>query len=250
MSKLLRQCLLSAANAILPEKQRGRTRSCHAMLIDVFLRVLHSGMPWRVVSEVSNVDFRTANRHFLAWARSGIFERAYRSLYDLLKKPTRKFVVADTSFVKNVYGKGTVGPNPTDRGRMATKVLAVTDSRGLPIKYSFSPANKSDHKVFKDVFPLPNSVSGYDLYADKGFDSKEARKNVRSRGLNPRISRRGRKQRHEKRRRVVENLFSWLDKSRRIILRYDSTIVAYKGWTWLASARILANRLSRQIVRQ
>ena len=31
MSKLLRQCLLSAANAILPEKQRGRTRSCHAM---------------------------------------------------------------------------------------------------------------------------------------------------------------------------------------------------------------------------
>ena len=35
------------------------------------------------------------------------------------------------------------------------------------------------------------------------------------------------------------------DKCRRLILRYDKTIVAYEGWTWLACCRLAGNQAVR-----
>jgi transposase len=46
-----------------------------------------------------------------------------------------------------------------------------------------------------------------------------------------------------RRRNVVERSFSWLDKSRRLIMRYDQRVSAYEAWTLLACLRMVGARL-------
>ena len=214
MNTLLRTAVLNAAKELCPVKSTGRPRTDHAQLLDSFLAILTTGMQWRALR---GIDFRTAHRHFIHWARVGVFQLAYRNLRRLSKRKTRKgdFVAVDTTYVKSIYGRETIGPNPTDRGRMATKLLAVVERDGLPQKLAFFAANKSDHST------------------------------RRQRRCVPRIARRGSITPiwQESRRRVVERFFSWLDKSRRLIVRYDFTIAAYAAWTWLACARLVSQRL-------
>tara|TARA_B110001450_G_scaffold238444_1_gene245452 strand:+ start:163 stop:396 length:234 start_codon:yes stop_codon:yes gene_type:complete len=71
--KLVKSILLATVNAFAPPEKMGRPRTDHGLLIDTFIRVLRTGMPWR---DVRDVDFRTAHRHFILWARGGIFEKA------------------------------------------------------------------------------------------------------------------------------------------------------------------------------
>ena len=245
MSALLRNTILLVASKRFPVHKVGRPRVEHSQLLDVFSRVLWTGMPWRAVTDM---DFRTAHRHFITWARAGVFETAYRRLQRLARRRTRHgaYLALDTTFIKSVYGMDTIGPNPTDRGRMATKMVALVDQSGLPERIAFHPANVSDHKVIDGVLPAPDHARGLRMYADRGFDSKRARHLVQSHGLTPRIARRQVVEGiwFETRRRVVERFFSWLDKKRRIIVRYDATIVAYGAWTWLASCQLASRRVT------
>ena len=111
----------------------------------------------------------------------------------------------------------------------------------------FLPANVSDYKVLHSVLPLPEDEKGCKVYADKGFDSDAIRNVIQDAGFEPRIPKRGSPATpwSERRRRVVERFFGVLDKCRRLILRYDKTIVAYEAWTWLASCRIVEQHKRR-----
>ena len=187
---LLKSIVLNTASSKLPLKGTGRPRHDHTRLLDTFLLVLTSGMPWRAVT---GIDFRTAHRHFIRWARVGVFADAYRRILKLTKRRRRDgtFMALDTSFVKNVFGTDVVGRNPTDRGRLATKLVALVDDRGLPRRLGFLPANMSDHRVLPSILPLPQAPLGTRIYADKGFDSRETRRVIRSQGYAPRIGERG-----------------------------------------------------------
>ena len=140
------------------------------------------------------------------------------------------YLALDTSFVKNVFGIDAVGRNRTDRGRKATKIVALVDDQGLPHKLGFIPANISDYRVLPSVTPFPRSERGNRVYADKWFDSSAIREEIRKEGFVPRVARRRTVTTvwADRRRRVVERwFFGILDKCRRLILRYDKTIVVY-----------------------
>lgn len=243
---LMKTILLATANAMEPPAKTGRPRVDHGRLVEKFIRVLRTGMPWRAVEDV---DFRTAHRHFLRWARKGIFEKAYRRLLTLCRRKRRDgtFLAIDTTFVKNVFGTDVVGRNPTDRGKKATKMIAVVDERGLPHRLAFVPANVSDYKVIETIMPLPHEEKGCRVYADRGFDSASIRNVIHNSGFLPRVARRGSAASawSERRRRVVERFFGALDKCRRLIVRYDKTVIAYEAWTWLASCRLAEHHAER-----
>jgi transposase len=242
--KVIKTIILNIARTMVPSSKVGRPHKSHEDLLEQFLRILRTGAPWR---DVRNIDFRTAHMHFIRWARLGVFESAYQKLLRLVRRPRRdrSFLVVDTTFVKNVFGTDVVGRNPTDRGRKATKMVALVDEKGLPHRLGFVPANMSDFRTVSSVLPLPKGKRGCRFYADKGFDSNEIRQAVRQSGLLPRVPRRGTPTPAwwERRRRVVERFFGALDKNRRLIVRYDKTIDAYRGWTWLACCRLTSRHL-------
>ena len=139
-----------------------------------------------------------------------------------------------------------IGRNPTDRGRNATKVSALVDQDGLPLSLVFFPANHSDYNTVdgtlaQSIRENASIASRVPLYADKGYDSKTVRHTIQRYGYLDRVAKRGTVVHRvvNRRRNIVERFFSWLDKSRRLILRYDASIVAYEGWTWLACLRLV-----------
>jgi putative transposase len=237
--------ILCAVQKFVPTNVEGRPRSNPVDMLDFMCHILWTGAPWRSLGK----RFSTVHGTFIRWSRAHVFEIAYRALLKLERRTTSRksrFACIDSSFVKNIYGRDCVGRNPTDRGRNATKVSALVDQDGIPLSLVFFPGNVSDQRTVQETLSgAPNPARMTPLYADKGYDSKENRRIMRSFGYVDRVSRRGEVTHRlvNRRRNVVERTFSWLDKCRRLILRYDMSIVAYASWTWLGCIKLIAGRL-------
>lgn len=243
----VRTAILCAVTTLDPTSSTGRPRADPSTLLDRMMHLLWTGGPWRSLGKGHTTVFHAFSR----WFKAGVFERAYSAILRLLRRPCRRPLRAeaiDTTFVKNVYGRDCVGRNPTDRGRKATKVSAVVADDGVPVALAFFPANISDQKTVEMTLKArlaPPAPRGTALYADKGYDSAANRALVRQFGYVDCIAAR-RRVTHtvtNRRRNVVERSFSWLDKSRRLLMRFDQQLRAYAAWTLLACLRMVGARL-------
>ena len=250
MLPLVESIILATVARLLPFNATGRPRTETKELLNKMVLVLESGMSWRHLGQCTQgVDFRTVHRHFISWSRMGVFRTAYQSLIRLHSRKSRRseYHCMDSSYVKSIYGRDCIGRNPTDRGRRATKLSAIVDSSGIPISLVAFPANTSDYKTVDATLlqRLCPTQRPCPLYADKGYDSKKVRHDLSHAGYIARVSQR-RVSVHRvvnQRRGVVERFFSWLDKNRRLIVRYDAYIASYMSWTWLACCKILGKRM-------
>ncbi len=109
---------------------------------------------------------------------------------------------------------------------MNTKLHAVTDSLGRPIRFFISARQVSDYTVAR---ALVNSLPSADwLPGNRGYDADWFREALNDRGINPCIP--GRKSRDKpvrydkrryKRRNRIEIMFGRLKDWRRVATRYD-----------------------------
>lgn len=85
------------------------------------------------------------------------------------------------------------------------------------------------------------------LHADKAYDHRRCRQECRARGIAPRIARRGieSSQRLGKHRWVVERTFSWLNRFRRLTVRYERRVDLHLALTTLACAIICLRQIRR-----
>ncbi len=204
-------------------------------------------MQWRQLRP-KQVSFITVFKTMHRWIAADLFRIAYRRLLRLYARRHRpRYYCIDSSFVKNIYGTDCVGRNPTDRGRMATKVSTIVDDRGTPFALLCTPANQSDMRLLEPTLAavMAPIARGTQLYADKGYDSANNRRICHQYGLRDRIFRRRTENgpRTHARRGVVERFFSWIDKYRRLILRYEKQVVVYESMTYFASGILLQARL-------
>jgi transposase len=130
------------------------------------------------------------------------------------------------------------------------------DRRGLPISIGISAANTHDSQGLEPVvrgIPPIRSRSGprrrrpAKLHADKGYDYAHLRRWLRSRGITPRIARRGvessaRLGRH---RWVVERTVAWLGRCRRLARRYERKAEHFLAFVGIAAALICYDQLSK-----
>lgn len=148
------------------------------------------------------------------------------------------------------------GPNPTDRGKLGSKMHVVCDRNGLPISVGISGANLHDSQalvpLMRGIPPIrsrfgPRRRRPAKLHADKGYDFDHLRGWLRRRQIVPRIARRGiepsdRLGRH---RWVVERTMSWLNGCRRLHRRYERKAEHFLAFVGIASTLICFRRLIR-----
>ena len=237
------------ANRMFPSHKKGRPpKLSNEEAFDCILKVVRTGMQWRSL-QPQNTSYITVFKRMHSWIRAKVFQTAYTRLLHLYTLRRRsKFYCIDSSFVKNVYGRDCLGRNPTDRGRRATKMSVIVDDRGVMISSLFTPGNLSDVTLFESTLQqaMVPLESNSELFADKGYDSKYNKRTCVQRGLKDRIFRKrttcGRRT-HAKRG-VVERFFSWMDKFRRLIVRYEQRVVVYISMTFLACGVLLSNSFS------
>ena len=132
------------------------------------------------------------------------------------------------------------GRNPTDRGKRGTKRSLLTDGRGTPLAVVIAGANRNDHKLRRETLeslaverPAPTAEAPQHLCLDKGYDYQEPRELALEFGFTLHLRTRGEAidaKRHagaRARRWVVERAHSWLNRFRRILIRWEKKPTNY-----------------------
>jgi transposase len=123
---------------------------------------------------------------------------------------------------------------------MNTKLHAVGDALGRPVRLHLTEGQRSDFKGADVLLPdLPDTKT---LIADRGYDSKKVRKIIEDQDVAACIP--PKKNRKEqiaycettyKKRHKVENLFAKLKDWRRIAMRYDRCVHTFKSAIYIAA---------------
>jgi transposase len=135
---------------------------------------------------------------------------------------------------------------------LGTKRHIVVDRNGVPLAVAVSGANVHDSKLLEvtvdAITPLhlPGKRRGRPrrrpdkLHADKGYDYPRCRQALRRRGIIPRIARRGIEsgERLGRYRWVVERTLSWLNRFRRLKVRYERRADIHEAFLWLGCALV------------
>ena len=129
------------------------------------------------------------------------------------------------------------------RGGLTTKIHAVTDKNGLPIRLSISEGQAHDITAAKDL--LSDLSEGQIVLADKAYDAQWLRRQIEAQGAAPNIPNRTGKKWNccfskslYKDRNLVERFFNKIKYFRRIATRYDKL-----GSTYLAMVKLAAIRI-------
>ena len=128
----------------------------------------------------------------------------------------------------------------------------LTDGRGVPLGLALAGANRNDHKLMRETLeaipvlrPKPTPEEPQGLCLDKGYDYDEVRDLLAEVGFTAHIRARGEEAQALKqeagfkaRRWVVERTHSWMNRFRRVLIRWDKKVCNYLGFLHLACAYI------------
>ena len=145
-----------------------------------------------------------------------------------------------------------MGKNPTDRGKIGTKRSVLTDGGGVPVGLAVEGANRNDFKMARETIesipiarPEPTADHPQGMCLDKGYDYDEVRDLLTEFGFTAHIRARGEEAKALKqeagfkaRRWVVERTHRWMNRFRRVLIRWDKNVRHDLGFLHLACAFI------------
>jgi putative transposase len=158
----------------------------------------------------------------------------------------------DGAMTKAPLGGADTGPNPTDRAKGGVKRSMLTDGHGVPLGVAVAGANRPDMKMVEETLesipieqPVPTPERPQNLCLDAGCDYKDVRKTINAWGYTAHI-----RPRHDEahlklqipgfraRRWVVERTHSWMNRFRRLLIRWEKKSENYLALVHLACAII------------
>lgn len=214
-------------------------------MVEAIIWVMRTGAPWADLPR-RYPPYQTCHRWFQTWSSRGTI----KALHGLLARRRRQdngtegFI--DGSYVPAKRGGECVG---RCRAGNATKIMTVVDARGRPIAVSIESGARHDVSLVDLTLDEAVTRLPHKLIGDKAFDSADLAGRLRDernieliapkRGNNKRRQQDGRPMRRYKRRWMVERLFGWLKRFRRIAVRWERLAHNYLGFLHLACALIL-----------
>ena len=153
---------------------------------------------------------------------------------------------------RHLLGGKNTGPNPTDRRKSGTKRSLLVEGNGIPVGLVVDGANRHDMKLTKPTLesiavekPEPTRKAPQHMCMDKGYDYPEVRELLEDWGYTIHIPSRGEDVKKRKRipgyrarHWVVERTHSWLNRFRRLLIRWEKKAENYLAMLHLACAWI------------
>lgn len=131
--------------------------------------------------------------------------------------------------------------------------MAVADRNGLPVAVGIAGGQRHEAPLVvgtlaqRFVDELPENLIGDKMYDSDPLDAELAKLGVEmiapNRGWKINRSQDGRRLRRYKRRWLIERLFSWLMRNRRLVTRYEHKAKNFLGLVQLACAVLLWRQL-------
>jgi putative transposase len=250
-----------------PHPKGGRPAADDRQMFAAIVYVLRTGIQWNALPHELGASSTVYDR-FRLWESQGFFHRLWQAElqhYDELVGIGWDWQSLDSSTVKAPFAQVAVGPAPTDRGKQGTKRSILCDRRGIPLALVIEGANRHDMKLVGATLdsqvieqPEPTVEHPQNLCLDAGYDYDVIYADLYERGdephapLNPHNHawyQQALQQRppepepansleptKQPRRWVVERLFSWLNRWRRLLIRWEKWGVTYEAFLRLACA--------------
>jgi len=252
-------------------KKGGRTRMDDREAFAAMIYVLRTGIQWNALPREMGAS-STVHDRYQEWERLGFFEELWRAgivEYDELEGIEWEWQALDGAMTKAPLGRGATGKNPTDRAKIGTKRSMLTDGAGIPLAVAVEGANRHDSKLLVATLdglvvarPAPEKEEeGADyseqqhLCLDAAYDSGPVREELKARSYEPHISPSDNKKKRSERREtrhhpggqarrwVVERTHSWLNRSRRLLVRWEKKTENYLAFIHLACAQLIFSKI-------
>ncbi len=236
-----------------PKPQGGRPRGDAQQLFNAMFYVLRTGIQWKALpSQLGAAS--TAHDRYQEWVKAGVFEELWH--LGLMQNQVEgqldwEWQSIDSASSKAPLGGESVGANPTDRGKGGTKRHIITEAHGLPIALTVTGANVHDKK---QVEPLLDSMPFYPLcrmkkthstfvptkgmimqtfvrlsfYFLSGSHQSPRRRTKRTQNARLQSQKMGLRKNH-----------SWMNRFRRILIRWEKKVDNYLAFLHLACAHIV-----------
>jgi putative transposase len=233
----------------------GRPPAGPRKLVAGILYVLRTGCQWNAAPKEYG-SAKTLHRYFQRWTRAGIFKRMWRAgleEYDELKGIEWKWQAVDAAMTKAPLGGQAAGANPTDRAKRGTKRSLLVEAEGVPLAITVGPANRHGVKMLAATLdgavverPGPSEQARQNLCLDKGYAGEPTQQEGKARGyevhvpdkVNAKQKRKRQGGRRKARRWVVEVTHSWLNRFRRLLVRWEKKRANYLSMLYFACAII------------
>jgi transposase len=237
-----------------PKPKGGRPRNDDREMMDGIFYVLRTGIQWKALPRRIGAGSSVHDR-FQEWQQAGVFRKMWEAglrAYDCAQGIEWEWQAMDGAMTKAPLGCEGTGPNPTDRSKSGTKRSLLTDGRGVPLGVAVDGANRNDMKMVRATLeaqvgkrPKPTRKNPQNLCLDKGYDFDEVRDILAEFGYIPHIRARGEETQAKKnipgyraRRWVVERTHSWMNRFRRLLIRWEKKVKNYLAMLEFACAFI------------
>ncbi|MGO9057418.1 MAG: IS5 family transposase [Candidatus Binataceae bacterium] len=230
---------------ILACKPRGVPRVDDRRVLNGIFWVLRSGAPWRDLPQCYE-PYTTCFSRFVRWRRAGLWDHILDGVAHARNADVQ---MIDSTIVRGVHQHGASTGRNTDecmgrsRGGLTTKIHAIVDANGLPLRFGLTPGQQHDSLSAPDL--LSATLNDGMLLADKAYDSDALRKLPRSCGawanIPPRRNRKGPicfspylyRERNQ-----VKRFFNRIKNCRRIATRYEKHAPHFLAFVKLAAIRL------------
>jgi len=233
----------------------GRPRVPDRVCADAVFYVLRTGCQWQALDQTDLCPHSTAHDRFQEWVRVGVFLRLWQAgveQFDELRGIDWAWLAMDGAMTKAPLGGEQTGPNPTDRGKGGGKRRVLTEGHGIPVGVAVAGANRTDMKLVRATLesivvarPEPSEEQPQGVCMDKGYDYAEVHDTLSEFGFTAHIRARGEEARALKeeagfkaRRWVVERAHSWMNRFRRLLIRWDKQPANYLAFVHFACGLI------------
>jgi putative transposase len=233
----------------------GRRRMEDRKAFEAMVDVLRTGIQWNALPREVGAS-STVHDRFQEWERAGFFKAVWQAglnAYDDLAGIQWEWQAGDGVMTKAPFAGTATGANPTDRGKQGTKRSLLTDGVGIPLALVGDGANRHDVKLLSATLdglvisrPEPTPEQPQHFCLDAAYDSTPVSTELLARHYQPHVRSRREEQREKEfipgyraRRWVVERTHSWLNRSRRLLVRWEKKVENYLAFLHLACAQLI-----------
>lgn len=215
---------------------------CLRNFIEAVCYICRSGCQWRLLPKEYG-SWRAIHKRFKAWSERGIWEKIFK---ETQINPDMEWVMIDSTIVRaHACSAGLFQEREAlgrSRGGFSTKIHALTDALGNPLKFILTPGQQSDitqaNQLIKDVFDAA-------CLADKGYISKQFVFALEKKNCIPVIPPKSNAKtplKYDKalyqERNAIECFFGKIKHFRRIFSRYEKLAQSYLSFLHIVGALI------------
>lgn len=217
--------------------------------------ILKTGIPWKSLPRCFGSS-SAVHRYFQRLRACNFFEKLWHQElheYDHIHGLKLEVQAGDCAHIKAPLGREKTGKSPVDRRKLGTKRSIIVDQKGVAIGYALGAGNNHDSKLFEaSLRSIPAFIKQppyKEMHLDSAYDSKLVHMLLFNFYYVPKIAKNKRNskkvipQQTEKKRWIVESSHSWINRFRRLLIRFEKLAANYSSFVHFAFSIIIFNKL-------